>query len=1388
MPNVHPRRLLPFSRGSGGGGGGTDRASLWKPVDPKYALYGVRAPPLGTLVIKVLAARDLLARDRNGLSDPFPVLRYGKDRITGPTVEKCLNPVWASSGSSSTASASAKEASATGAGIGGEAALSVKVYESRAFGRERVEIVLWDRDRVGREYLGEVSLGVGEWWGSSETWEDGVPPVGLTDEKNAPVWHDLRSSKRISVKGAVLVQIGFIPASPSPSTSTTSASSTQSLLSSTISGSNGLSAAEKARIVDVLARVREEDDARRTSKEERVLLASPTEGVNTKPIDDASPIGNEGIHLTPVTGEDSSDSDSDSTISGEESDTEDEEDPSTVAETSTEDEAEGPAVKPHAHHHHHHHHHHGAEAERKPTQYFDADEVASPPPMEAEPPTPPAISTSPLPAIVVGPPSAGAAPPAQPPAKKGLSFPGFMKRTGSARSVTTVSDISALSEGLSSAAVSASEDAGAGAKEKKKRFSRKKKVALDAPGSGAVTPSEGALAEAGLVGTAVGVPEVKGKKKKGKGKSREEKLKRRGTKRDYQYQDDEELYGLVQIEIKGAEGLPRFKNMLKTGFDMDAFCVVSFGKKVFRTRVIRHSLNPVWDEKLFFPIRHTEAHWTVAFNIYDWDKMSSNDHVGDIMLPLAELVGSTIQPGENGLYPATSEGRLLGDDFSEHALKIEVSDKEREPATAPTLHIRAKFTPYSALRQQFLRTYLRQYDIDENGAFSYLEIFSMLDSLGSTLTKDTISSFFTRFGKTDADELTTDEVVLCLEAEIKKPEHEKKPLEEGVESGLTTPAMSGFEAVGGGNGGLDFGTPTEEPPELTDTSGNMATIEPGTHVVTNAETDTVVKAPAPQERKGSNGRPSPPSRTLSSGLEGSSEDSGSEKKVERVINIKECPLCRKPRMSSKAEIDIFTHMGICSSNDPRSVNRIVVGEYVTASQAQRKWMTKIISTATKGAYRLGADSANIIVQDRITGALQEERMSVAIRLGIRMMYRGGLANVAGGVESARVKRMLESLSVKQGIKFDSPASVREIAPFIAFHNLNMDEALDPVSSYKTFNEFFYRKLKADARPIDSPDDPSIVTSPADCRAMFFNTVDEATKIWIKGRDFTIERLLGDNFKSKATNYKNGALAIFRLAPQDYHRYHSPIDGVCGPQSHISGKYYTVNPMAIRSSLDIYGENVRLVMPIVNPELGEVMNVFVGAMLVGTINMTVKEGDQIKHGDETGYFAFGGSTIVCLFPPGSIQWDVDLVENSKKSIETLCLRPQRQNSNFTLLHLKALITMMPQLPNELLAEIVENGDLSPKDLATCCLVSKTMCHFAQAQLYRDIIIEVIAVKDVYRDFGQLIPKDETPAIPFDYDISLSRSSNRLVRSLQASRSRSLYTAGASLSFLEETDED
>lgn len=248
--------------------------------------------------------------------------------------------------------------------------------------------------------------------------------------------------------------------------------------------------------------------------------------------------------------------------------------------------------------------------------------------------------------------------------------------------------------------------------------------------------------------------------------------------------------------------------------------------------------------------------------------------------------------------------------------------------------------------------------------------------------------------------------------------------------------------------------------------------------------------------------------------------------------------------------------------------------------------------------------------------------------------------------------MLRSLSVKQGRKYDDPASATQIEDFINFHQLDMSEVLLPIEEFRTFNEFFYRALKPDARPCSAPDEPKIVVSPADCRSVVFDRIDEATSVWVKGREFSVERLLGNAYPEDAPRYRNGALGVFRLAPQDYHRFHVPVDGIMGEPKTIEGEYYTVNPMAIRSALDVYGENVRVLVPIDSVAHGRVMVICVGAMMVGSTVITREAGEKVDRAEELGYFKFGGSTLLVLFEEGMVSFDRDLTDNSRGPLETL----------------------------------------------------------------------------------------------------------------------------------------
>ncbi|KAI9295296.1 hypothetical protein K502DRAFT_324429 [Neoconidiobolus thromboides FSU 785] len=369
---------------------------------------------------------------------------------------------------------------------------------------------------------------------------------------------------------------------------------------------------------------------------------------------------------------------------------------------------------------------------------------------------------------------------------------------------------------------------------------------------------------------------------------------------------------------------------------------------------------------------------------------------------------------------------------------------------------------------------------------------------------------------------------------------------------------------------------------------------------------------------------------------------------EQLFKLEACPICRKKIGNLNHDLNVVSHIAVCASKDPSKVDRIVMGNFITEAHAQRKWFTKIAKYVGYGEYKVGENNANILVQDRETGEMIEEKMPTYIKLGIRLLYKGSISPA----ENSHIKRILYSMSVKQGKKFNDPNSVKEIEPFIEFHKLSREEILDPLETFKNFNEFFYRKLKPGYRILGSPD-PKVAVSPADSRVMVFPTISNALDLWIKGEKFSIERLFDNKLPpEELASFEQGSMCIFRLAPQDYHRFHIPVDGILSEPTHIDGQYFTVNPMAIRSSLDVYGENKRCFSFIKSEHHGKVGMICVGAMMVGSIVLTSVPNQPIQRMDEHGYFAFGGSTILVLFQKGTINFDADLVRNSSKRLETL----------------------------------------------------------------------------------------------------------------------------------------
>lgn len=817
----------------------------------------------------------------------------------------------------------------------------------------------------------------------------------------------------------------------------------------------------------------------------------------------------------------------------------------------------------------------------------------------------------------------------------------------------------------------------------------------------------------------LGRPEVNEKRRR---RLRLARLKRKSlAARAYQFSGaGNGVQGIVFMEIVKVTDLPPERNVTRTSFDMDPFVVTSLGRKTLRTPVVRHNLNPTYNEKMVFQVMKHEQSYTISFTVMDRDKFSGNDFVASAGFPLQTLIQAAPEADlDTGLYkfldpsldptgsseslsnnkagikigispsPSTcslsklsrpglvrsksstaslpnqivqeqstlpppsapkpiptsapssslseegsssylsttpnsqNEGSVIApletDGLEMYRIPLLMKNKDRwEDKHSPELFIKAKYMPYRALRQQFWRLMLKQYDADDSGRIDKVEITTMLDTLGSTLKESTIDSFFERFSaENEASEtmdLTFDQAVICLEDTLQALQKNSRTAGRRL-----TPTPS--------TGSQDSEEPSSDDNDLLETSSGINTDPQRTAI------------------------PTLPSEEQPNAAEGDlhADDLGDERGEEHVIEIRECPLCHQPRLGKRSDADIITHIATCASRDWRQVDNLVMGGFVTSSQAQRKWYSKVITKISYGGYRLGANSANILVQDRITGQINEERMSVYVRLGIRLLYKGLKSRE---MEKKRIRKILKSLSIKQGKKYDDPASTSQIQDFINFHQLDLSEVLLPLEKFKNFNEFFYRELKPGARPCSAPDEPRIVVSPADCRSVVFDRLDEATSIWVKGREFSIDRLLGDAYPEDAHRYKNGALGVFRLAPQDYHRFHIPVDGVLGTPKTIEGEYYTVNPMAIRSALDVYGENVRILVPIDSVAHGRVMVVCVGAMMVGSTVITRQAGEKVARAEELGYFKFGGSTLLLLFEEGMVNFDSDLVANSKGPLETL----------------------------------------------------------------------------------------------------------------------------------------
>lgn len=234
------------------------------------------------------------------------------------------------------------------------------------------------------------------------------------------------------------------------------------------------------------------------------------------------------------------------------------------------------------------------------------------------------------------------------------------------------------------------------------------------------------------------------------------------------------------------------------------------------------------------------------------------------------------------------------------------------------------------------------------------------------------------------------------------------------------------------------------------------------------------------------------------------------------------------------------------------------------------------------------------------------------------------------------------ISTYAGTFLDSSVSKCLIWPFIRLNHIDMQSYIP--TRYKSFNDFFTRRIKPSARPINM--NKSILVSPADGRVSVYKIKKNAL-FEIKHTKYSLESILQD--QNLAKEYADGYFVIIRLSVDNYHRYCNIDNGKIIKYKQIPGVLHTVNPIA-NLYFKIYKENTRTYTILDTEQFGQVIQMEVGALLVGRIVNNQTSGTVLK-GSEKGKFEYGGSTVVLVLKKDAVKIDKDLIVNTQRGYET-----------------------------------------------------------------------------------------------------------------------------------------
>lgn len=229
-----------------------------------------------------------------------------------------------------------------------------------------------------------------------------------------------------------------------------------------------------------------------------------------------------------------------------------------------------------------------------------------------------------------------------------------------------------------------------------------------------------------------------------------------------------------------------------------------------------------------------------------------------------------------------------------------------------------------------------------------------------------------------------------------------------------------------------------------------------------------------------------------------------------------------------------------------------------------------------------------------------------------------------------------------GAFLDTGISRYLVTPFVKSTKLDLSDY--PDVPYRSFNDFFTRKVRPECRIIEN--DPSVLIAPCDGKLTVYPITEDAV-FSIKHSAYALKDLLHDS--SLAKEFEGGTCLIFRLTPDDFHRYSFPDSGRILSKKIISGVLHTVRPIAFRR-YPVYLENSREYAVLETANFGKIVQMEVGALFVGRIvNYPVTE---FTRGQEKGKFEFGGSTVIMLLQKDAAVIDSQLVDNTLQNKESI----------------------------------------------------------------------------------------------------------------------------------------